>query len=172
MKVLFLGPASPVLAYLRKHEAWVAHCEAPPLPDADWLVSYGYRHIIDAATLARYRAVNLHVSYLPWNRGADPNFWAWRDGTPHGVTLHVIDEGIDTGPLIAQRLVDMTDHETLRTSYAKLKAEAEEMFYATWPLIRLGYWGYWPTPQPEGGSFHRVGEMPALSWDTPCSELG
>lgn len=49
--------------------------------------------------------MNLHISYLPWNKGADPNFWSCIDGTPAGVTLHHIDAGVDTGDIIAQALM-------------------------------------------------------------------
>ncbi|MCL0081308.1 hypothetical protein M1N64_03665 [Peptococcaceae bacterium] len=43
------------------------------------------------------RAINLHISFLPWNRGADPNFWSFIENAPVGVSIHYLDEGIDTG---------------------------------------------------------------------------
>ncbi|MEM9666371.1 MAG: formyltransferase family protein, partial [Bacteroidota bacterium] len=46
--------------------------------------------------------VNLHPGLLPYNRGAYPNVWSLVDQTPAGVTLHQIDAGIDTGPVLAQ----------------------------------------------------------------------
>ena len=51
--------------------------------------------------------VNLHISYLPWNRGAHPNFWSFFDATPTGVSIHLIDKGIDTGPIIVQKKVKL-----------------------------------------------------------------
>ena len=50
------------------------------------LVSFGYRFILPGDLLARFpdRAVNLHIAYLPWNRGAHPNVWSAYEGTPAG----------------------------------------------------------------------------------------
>ena len=49
------------------------------------------------------RVVNLHIAYLPYNRGADPNLWSVLEDTPAGVSIHYVDEGVDTGDIIAQR---------------------------------------------------------------------
>ena len=38
----------------------------------------------------------MHISYLPFNRGAHPNYWSFKDNSPKGVTIHFIDNGIDT----------------------------------------------------------------------------
>lgn len=124
----------------------------------DWIVSYGYRHIIRAPMLAMFseRAVNLHISYLPWNRGADPNLWSWIDDTPKGVTLHVIDNGIDTGPILAQQQVTFGPEETLATSYTRLQSEAESLFLRSWPSVRSGELK--ARAQVTGGSSHRAVE--------------
>ncbi|HUX61123.1 MAG TPA: formyltransferase family protein, partial [Ignavibacteriaceae bacterium] len=63
------------------------------LQDKDFIVSYGYRNIIGKPVLDKFqgRAINLHISYLPWNRGADPNLWSFFDNTPKGVTIHFLD---------------------------------------------------------------------------------
>jgi methionyl-tRNA formyltransferase len=60
--------------------------------DADFIVSYGYRYMLRRPIIGTVPAINLHISYLPWNRGADSNLWSWIDGTPKGVTIHDIDE--------------------------------------------------------------------------------
>jgi hypothetical protein len=51
--------------------------------------------------------VNTHCGLTPDYRGASGGFWAVWEGRPDriGVTVHIIDEGVDTGPVIAQRLV-------------------------------------------------------------------
>jgi methionyl-tRNA formyltransferase len=142
--------------------------------DFDFIVSYGYRHIIKDPFLAKYagRILNLHISYLPWGRGADPNFWAWRDDEPHGVTLHLVDAGVDTGPIIRRRLVSMSPTDTLSTSYAKLRQAAEELFAQEWPMIEWGIGG--AVPQPNGGSHHFAREAKPLisvlplGYDTKC----
>ena len=39
--------------------------------------------------------VNLHISYLPFNRGSHPNYWSFVENTPKGVSIHEIDEQIE-----------------------------------------------------------------------------
>ena len=70
-------------------------------------VSVGWKHKVPTQTLARCPIVNLHTGYLPWNRGMYPNVWPLVDWSPAGVTLHWMDEGIDTGDIIAQWRVDV-----------------------------------------------------------------
>jgi methionyl-tRNA formyltransferase len=104
------------------------HASAEPITtagDYDLIVSYNYRHIVPRHLCEAWagRAVNCHPSALPWNRGAHPNLWAWIDGTPHGVTIHTLAPGLDTGAIVAQRIVDLPPTGTLRTSYARLPDE-------------------------------------------------
>ena len=51
------------------------------------------------------RFINLHLSYLPYNRGKNPNVWSIVENTPAGVTLHEIDKGIDTGKIIFRKKI-------------------------------------------------------------------
>lgn len=96
----------------------------------DLTVSYTYRYIVmqDILQALNHNVVNIHNSYLPWNRGADPNVWSIVDDTPRGVTLHYMDTGLDKGSIIAQRLVGRETGETLRSSYEKLDKTAKELF--------------------------------------------
>jgi methionyl-tRNA formyltransferase len=66
---------------------------------------------------------------LPWNRGADPNLWSFLEDTPKGVSIHYIDEGIDTGDIIVQKeLFFNKKAETLASTYKKLNTEIIELF--------------------------------------------
>jgi methionyl-tRNA formyltransferase len=184
MNVLFLGsPDSAVFGFLKSTEAEVVQTMDPldatffDHHPVDFLVSHGYRHIIKPFVLDRFprRAVNLHISYLPWNRGADPNLWSFIEKTPKGVSIHYLDAGIDTGDLIAQTAVEFAAGETLRTSYARLQNELSRLFAARWSRIRDGSCD--AVKQAGTGSFHRVADRekvaPLLSagWDTPIDEL-
>ncbi|MCG8584700.1 MAG: hypothetical protein MI757_08320, partial [Pirellulales bacterium] len=82
--------------------------------------------------------VNLHPSYLPYNRGQYPNVWSLVEGTPSGVTLHYIDEGLDTGDIIAQQEVLTTATDTGKSLYEKLEKAGLELFYSEWPAIADG----------------------------------
>ena len=143
----------------------------------DWVVSYGYRHILkaDVVTAYRDRIVNLHISLLPWNRGADPNFWSFIDGTPKGVTIHRIDEGVDTGPILVQRAVHFSGGETLATSFARLCSEIETLFDEMWCDIRNGRCV--PRCHDGVGSYHRSRDKDVyfeslpMGWETPVADV-
>jgi methionyl-tRNA formyltransferase len=56
--------------------------------------------------LPRFGCLNVHPSLLPRNRGVDPVFWTLRRGEHEtGVTIHLMDEGYDTGPILLQERV-------------------------------------------------------------------
>jgi methionyl-tRNA formyltransferase len=143
----------------------------------DWIVSYGYRHIIRKPVLSAFerRIINLHISFLPWNRGSDPNFWSWVDDTPKGVTIHLMDEGIDTGNIIAQEKTAFGPEETLSSSYDKLRHHLEDLFARTWPRLRTGECA--GIPQNEGGKPRKQADKEDLfarltvGWDSPVSEV-
>src|SRR5690606_983365 len=110
MRVLILAGTEAQADALREVVGDVPWTSEKDIPEADLLVSFGYRHILKDLSVP---AVNIHISMLPWNRGADPNFWSWLDHTPKGVTVHLMDQGIDTGPIIAQREVAFGFGQTL-----------------------------------------------------------
>jgi len=184
-KVLFLGPEdSPLLAWIKNQGDEVIQSADKLSPEEvaqqnfDFLVSYGYRHIIRKEILDLFpdRAVNLHISYLPWNRGADPNLWSFIEDSPKGVTIHYVDEGLDTGDIIIQKRVDFDlDTETLATSYQKLHREIQQLFKEVWNDIK-----HLQCPRKKqigDGSMHLAREKESLGnllnagWDTPVSEL-
>lgn len=126
-------------------------------PDIGVSVMYGY---IIGAPLLRLPPrgfVNVHPSLLPYNRGAYPNVWSIFERTPSGVSIHYMDEGVDTGDLIAQRRVDVEPVDTGFTLYRRLEAEAASLFKEQWPAIREGCAPR--TPQPDGGTTHRVKDV-------------
>src|SRR5689334_20336598 len=79
----------------------------------DLLVSVHWDRIFTKEELRapRIGAVNLHNSYLPWNRGAHACTWAIVDRTPAGATMHWMDEGIDTGDILYQEPMSIMDEE-------------------------------------------------------------
>tara|TARA_R100000808_G_C2081993_1_gene105482 strand:+ start:177 stop:773 length:597 start_codon:yes stop_codon:yes gene_type:complete len=144
-KILYLGPHTQLVDFLNNREfEVVVHQEKLTLEEInqinpDFTVSYGYRHIIKKDVIDAHDILNLHISYLPWNRGADPNFWSIYDETPRGVTIHFIDSGIDTGDIIFQKEVSFEKSEnSLSISYDKLKKEVENLFIESWSNIEDG----------------------------------
>jgi methionyl-tRNA formyltransferase len=98
----------PVLrvASLRRPEALAAL--ASFAPDLICVSCFSLRLPPDVLRLPRLGCVNLHPSLLPDNRGPDPLFWTFQRGdAATGVTTHLMDEGFDTGPILAQERVDV-----------------------------------------------------------------
>ncbi len=60
--------------------------------------------------IPRLGCLNVHPSLLPANRGPDPLFWTFYEGHHEtGITIHRMDEGLDTGPIIAQEKIPVPD---------------------------------------------------------------
>ena len=119
-------------------------------------VSYTYRFILDGDQLAALNnnVVNIHNSYLPWNRGADPNIWSIIDNTPRGVTLHYMDTNLDKGYIIAQAFVNDSMNETLASSYNNLDKAAKELFKNA-----FRWYQYWPSMKKSAignGNYHSI----------------
>ncbi|GEM_PF-4178730 len=102
--------------------------------DADLVISYAWARKI---SLNGKKGINLHISYLPFNRGADPNIWSWIDNTSKGVTIHWMDEGIDTGSILVQEMVtdDFLEQLDLRSSYEYLHFHIEDLFRRHFPKM-------------------------------------
>lgn len=119
-------------------------------------------------------AINLHISYLPYNRGADPNFWSFVENSKKGVTIHLLDKGLDTGDIIVQKEIKFDKDETLASSYKKLNLEIQNLFIKNWDLIKTK--SYTPKKQ-SGGTYHRSKDKDRYfsllpdGWDTKISDL-
>lgn len=127
----------------------------------DLVISFGYRHILKADILdtARRPVLNLHIAYLPWNRGAHPLFWAAYDGSPVGVTIHEIDLGVDTGHICFQKRVDIDQqNETFASGYKRLTGELENLFEQNATDLLAG--NYDSRPQMGAGSVKRFRDLP------------
>lgn len=105
----------------------------------DIIISYNYNYIIssDVIELMNGNIINMHISYLPWNRGFSPNLWSFIDDTPKGITIHYIDEELDKGSIIVQKeLFFDINTETFNTTYNKLNYEIKQLFYENWEYIK------------------------------------
>lgn len=182
--ILFLGlKSNPVCQRLGKtysvkawHDPLVSN--HPYIDECDIAVSFGYRHILKPNVIEKFKrpVVNLHISYLPYNRGADPNLWSFLEKTPSGVSIHQVDKGVDTGPIFAQALVDQDlERGTLATSYEKLFEEIGKLFFQKLPQILSQE--IQPIQQAPGGSFHRSSDKQKhlkllhSGWNTPLRDI-
>lgn len=82
---------------------------------ADWLVNINGTTIIDPGVINMFdgRALNMHPGLLPKYAGLHCHQWAIRNGeSVQGLTVHVMDAGIDTGPILAQQTIPIRDSDT------------------------------------------------------------
>lgn len=83
--------------------------------NCDVLVSMSFNQILkkDIISAAPLGFINCHAGALPFYRGRNPLNWALINGeTEFGVTVHYIDEGIDTGDIITQNMVPIAQNDT------------------------------------------------------------
>ena len=107
----------------------------------DMIVVVYYDQILEQEViqLPKRGAVNLHMALAEEYRGCYPTTWALiNDGTRTGVTLHYIDEGIDSGDIIAQSVIPITDSDTGKSLYDKCTDAGIKLFKRTWPEIIAG----------------------------------
>ncbi len=130
-------------------------------PDVGLSVLWSYILKPEFLQLFPSGVVNLHPSYLPYNRGQYPNVWSIVEGTPAGVALHYMDAGVDTGDLIARRQVEVAAVDTGETLYRKLEEAGLELFRETWPRIREGTADRIPQSGEEG-TYHRRADVDAI----------
>jgi len=100
-------------------------------------VSVGYRHIVpkEIIEIPERGILNLHPSFLPYGRGANPNVWSIVEDDPAGVTLHFMDEDLDTGEVIAQERVDKKFSDTGKDLHKRLEKAQVELFKENWTHI-------------------------------------
>ncbi len=127
------------------------------------VISYNYSHIVkeDVIDLLGDKIINMHCSLLPWNKGASPNIWSFIEDTPKGVTIHVLEKGLDTGRLLLQEEVTFDEEtETLASSYNKLQETIVNLLVSNLEDILDG--NIVPTEQKGEGSYHRTSDLKAL----------
>lgn len=93
--------------------------------EVEYLVLAGYMRLIGPTLLEEYpgRIINIHPSLLPAFRGKDAIGQALAAGVRvTGVTIHYVDAGMDTGPIIAQQAVEVAQGETRESLEQKIHA--------------------------------------------------
>lgn len=104
----------------------------------EFIVLAGYMRLIGHTLLAAYegKIINIHPSLLPAFPGKDAIGQAFQAGVKvAGVTVHYVDEGMDTGPIIAQQAVQLEDDETRESLEEKIHQIEYELYPKT--LVKL-----------------------------------
>jgi methionyl-tRNA formyltransferase len=121
--------------------------------DPDLVVCMGFPWKIPPGALAvpRLGWLNGHPSLLPRHRGPLPVAWAIREGDEEiGITFHLMDAELDTGPILAQKSYPLGELQPPDTFYPELGPTVGEALAEALERLDAGDQG---TPQPEGGTY-------------------
>ncbi|MBI5233435.1 MAG: methionyl-tRNA formyltransferase, partial [Deltaproteobacteria bacterium] len=139
VKGLALGHNLPVLQPEQLKEEGFIEVLKALVPDFIVVVAYGkilHRVILD---IPRHGCVNLHASLLPAYRGAAPINWAIIKGEEKtGVTTMLMDEGMDTGPMLLKDEVRIGERETALGLSERLSVEGAVLLVKTLQLLYSG----------------------------------
>ena len=122
-----------VVPYRKPRTAWDSELESKVAElNPDLVVSVGFMRILSRSFVKRFKVINSHPSLLPEFSGAH----AVRDtlsagATETGCTVHWVDEGIDTGPVIAQRKVSILPHDDESSLHERIKAVERDLIVDT-----------------------------------------
>ncbi len=168
---LFLGykkNQTSLINFLKKKNFRIKNYQKiPPLEmfkQSDFILSFGFRKIISGNIIKKLKKpiFNIHLSYLPFNRGAHPNFWSFIENTPAGVSVHKIDNGIDTGNIILRKKinfnVNLNKFSTFKKTYNYLFLEAENLFKNNFNKIYNKK--YKKISTNNKGTFHYIKDLP------------
>lgn len=107
----------------------------------DLVVLAGYMRILSGAFIRRFplRILNVHPSLLPAFPGLDAQNQALEHGVKvAGCTVHFVDEGLDSGPIILQAAVPVLDGDTAETLAARILAEEHRIYSDAIRLVLAG----------------------------------
>ncbi len=111
----------------------------------DFLVLAGYMRLVGQTLLRAYenKIVNIHPSLLPAFPGKDAIEQAYRAKVKvTGVTVHYVDEGMDTGPIIDQHPIYIEEHDTIETLREKIQAVEHQLYPVVLKKILGGHYTY------------------------------
>lgn len=101
---------------------------------AEWIALAGFMRIVkhDFLTTFQRHVLNIHPSLLPMFPGLN----VWKKALDYGVkitgvTIHYVDSGVDTGPIIAQRAVPVLEGDTPETLHQRIQVEEHKLY----PLV-------------------------------------
>ena len=111
--------------------------------EPDLVVCAGFMRLLGTAVLTRFphRVVNTHPALLPSFPGAHavPDALAYGVKVT-GVTVHLVDEGVDTGPVIAQAAVPVLPDDDEPTLHARIQAVEQPLYVETVGRLARGGW--------------------------------
>ncbi len=108
---------------------------------AEWIILAGYMRIISSILLEAFpqKILNIHPSLLPKFPGLHAIEQAWKAGEKKmGCTVHFVDEGCDTGPIIAQSSFELLPHDTLESITERMHQHEHKLYIQVLQWIETG----------------------------------
>jgi phosphoribosylglycinamide formyltransferase-1 len=108
----------------------------------DLIICAGYMRLLKQNILNafKYKIINIHPALLPSFPGLDAQVQAFEYGVKvTGCTVHFIDEGVDTGPVIMQKEVYVDDQDTLESLTRKIQEAEHDTYWRAIDLVINGY---------------------------------
>lgn len=142
-------------------------------PDLLIVVAYGFILSPELLTVPKLGAINLHASLLPDYRGASPIAQAILDGeTETGVSTLWMDDGIDTGDVIAQRRVVIGEEETAGELSERLSQAGAELLVETVQAVEAGTAARTAQDRSAGTYCRKLKKRDgALDWSQPADQV-
>jgi len=148
-----------------KDEKWLYMVEREK---PDFIFSFYYRFLIPKPYLEvpKIAALNLHGSLLPKYRGRQPANWVLINGEEEtGVTLHIMEEKPDAGPIVAQKRIRIEFEDDILTLYRKLISASRSLMREIVPELKRGIVRSVPQTGPSSYFGGRKPEDGLILWD-------
>lgn len=101
---------------------------------SEWIVLAGFMKVLSPCFVKRFsgKIINIHPSLLPAFSGAHGIKDAWDAGVKvSGVTIHLVDEGVDTGPILAQEEVKIYENDTMESFKERIHKVEHRLYKET-----------------------------------------
>ncbi len=141
-------------------------------PDVIVVVAYGQIFPSEIIHLPEFGCVNIHASLLPKYRGAAPINQAIINGEKEtGISTMLMDEGMDTGPVLLKDYTDITPEDTAGSLSLRLSGIGGNLIIKTLQGIEAGTLK--PTPQDDGATYASLMNKSdgLIQWSKPAEEL-
>jgi methionyl-tRNA formyltransferase len=140
----------------------------------DFILVVGWYHMIPNSWIRDYICLGVHASLLPKYRGGAPLVWAIINGESEtGVSLFLMDAGVDTGPVIGQSKFKIEEEEYISSLMGKVVQATIELCLSTLPNINLSEQiigiesqelpTYFPQRKPEDGRINQKVQVNELA---------
>lgn len=174
LKAMLTGTAVKLVSVHKQNlEAVVRKTVAEKNITTGWLMTFAYLIPKSLLNLLPGGFINFHYGLLPQYRGANPVLAQMIHGETHGgITIHIVDEGIDTGPVVMQQKIAIEDKDTFGIQLEKLGMLGASMAMQLLQLCRLHAI---PPAAPQDESKAKYYKKPVaadlmINWDTMSSQ--